>query len=228
MRQRSTAAVARRQIDAPQLAKKDPCEGRIALEMPESSPLPLGSCENGAMDFDLQNAVIGGLCGVVAVTLYSTYAGRPNSKVPPEVSGTAGPSVWYSILAALVMSGIGLSLLGNWFGFSSTALVWLGLICCILGVLALLGLGPAHDVVWDKRGVWGPAGWWAMPFGRPKRYMSWGSILRFKTDLTGNHCLESDSGQTIRWTANYKNHRVLMSSVRWYRADLFRPRTPGP
>jgi hypothetical protein len=174
------------------------------------------------MDTELTRALIGAGVGGGAFVVYSALVGRPNANFPPKASGVASPGFWYCVLSASLMAALGIALLGHWLPFKSDVPYWLGVLSCLAALSSLSGLAPAHDVIWDERGVWGPAGWWTMPFRRRKRFLAWQDITEVTIDMMGNKCLKSDVGKTIRWNATYANHRVFMSSIKSYRPDLFR------
>jgi hypothetical protein len=172
------------------------------------------------MELDLTRAAIGAVVGGGAFTFFSMYMGRATSRIPPKASGVIAPSRWYIAVTSSVMTALGIFLIGPWH-LQSDLVFWLGVICCALGATSLLGLTRAHDVVWNEHGVWGPAGWWSLSLGRKKRFIAWDEVTQIKADLTGNQCLISARSRPIRWNITYKNHRVLMSSVKLYRPDLF-------
>lgn len=91
-----------------------------------------------------------------------------------------------------------------------------------LGALYTLGwLDPAFDVVWDDRGLEGPASYQVWPLGPGRVRIAYRDIAGLGLDRGGSWFVEDREGKRVRWSFLYPGFPALMQEIEARRPDLF-------
>jgi hypothetical protein len=166
-------------------------------------------------------AIMGAVIGLVGYGLLNLWKRRSRRTSRARESGLIAPSFLLVTVTALVLCGLGIAVLGPWIKPSTDLIFYVGVVCLVLGLVSILGLLPAYDIIWDRRGIWGPTRLWINPFGRKKLFVAWAGVAHVGAARGGNYYLTDPTGHRIYWNLSYNGSGVFLSSIEHYRPDLF-------